>query len=241
MKHAFAKAHEFAARHRAALGKVPELFAKAETVGSLYIYEVIGQDWWTGGGVTGKSVVEALSALDGVKTLNIYINSEGGDVFEAKAIYENLVRFQADKVVHVDGIAASAASFVAMAGDTIITAPAATWMIHEAWSVALGRASDMRAMADVLDLENKALAETYAKRTGQTVDQVLQWMSEETWMSAQEAVDRGFSDQIAREGDAGAAAASAATVPALAFATQTEHRVALARQSQRLRQLRGHS
>lgn len=232
----FARAHEIAARHRAQRPAPKQLFSRAlqnaldETApssrGSLYIYEVIGEDWWTGGGVTGKSVVEALSALKGVKTLDVFINSEGGDVFEAKAIHENLKRFDAEKVVHIDGIAASAATFIAMAGDTIITAPAATWMIHEAWSIALGRADDMRSMADVLDLQNRSIAETYAERTGKPVDEMLALMAAETWMSAQEAKDLGFTDEIAREDeDTSAAAAASAKSNLVAAAARTQDRI----------------
>lgn len=197
MKRPFAKAHEIAQRFRN--GTTKTLFNKKDKTGSLYVYEVIGEDWWTGGGVTAKKVVEALDAMGDVKNLDIFINSEGGDVFEAKAIFANLKRFGAQKTVYIDGIAASAATFIAMAGDKIITAPAATWMVHEAWSVALGRAEDMRSMADVLDLENQAIAETYAKRTGRPVDEMVKLMAEETWMSAQEALDNKFTDEISSD------------------------------------------
>jgi ATP-dependent Clp protease protease subunit len=238
VKRSFLKAREVAQRHRQT-AKPGTLFAFTEnaTKGELYIYEVIGEDWWTGGGVTAKKVVEALDAMKGVKTLDVYINSEGGDVFEAKAIFENLKRFGAEKTVHVDGIAASAATFIAMAGDTIITAPAATWMVHEAWSVALGRAEDMRAMADVLDMENRAIAETYATRTGQPVDEMLALMAAETWMNAREARDRGFTDEIARQDEGADDEKMAATSRVAVIASQTEARVALARQGRRLREM----
>lgn len=168
-------------------------------VGELFIYEAIGWDCWTGSGITGKTVAEALDALKGVKTLNVYINCEGGDVFEAKAIYSQLKRFDAEKVVHIDGIAASAATFIAMAGDKIITSPVATWMVHQAWSGAMGRAEDMRAMADLLDLENGIIAQTYASRTGGTPDEMLALMSaapDGTWMDAAKALELGFTDEI---------------------------------------------
>lgn len=232
-----AKLRQIAARHRQAAGP-RALSGQENDQGSLYIYEMIGEDWWTGGGVTAKKVVDALEALKGVKTLNIFINSEGGDIFEAKAIIENLERFDAEKVVYVDGLAASAASFIAMVGDRIITSPVATWMIHEAWSVALGRAADLRAMADLLDMQNRTMAETYATQTGGTTDEMLELMAAETWMDARQAKERGFTDEIARE-DASQeeAAAAATTSPLMAIAAQTNARVALARQKQRLRQL----
>lgn len=193
----FEVARQLAARHREVTGR-PAFHAEVKgEVGSLYVYEVIGYDWWTGGGVTAKQVVDALEQMKGAKKLNIYINSPGGDIFEAKAIFANIRRFDAERIVHVDGIAASAASYIAMAGDKIITNPAATWMIHDVWARASGTAADHRALADVLDMENKSFAETYAKRTGQKVEDVLAWMTAETWMSASEAKERGFTDEIA--------------------------------------------
>jgi len=190
------RARMLAARHRETSGK-PSFHAEASgTRASLYIYDVIGEDWWTGGGVTAKSVQQAIDGMKGATALDVYINSPGGDIFEGKAIYAQIRRFSGEKVVHVDGIAASAASFIAMAGDRIITAPAATWMIHEVWAGAVGRASDMRAMADVLDMENGTFAETYATRTGQSVEDVRALMAAETWMSASDAMARGFTDEI---------------------------------------------
>jgi ATP-dependent Clp protease protease subunit len=215
------RAYRLAAKFKADAGTRP-LFVAEESKGSLYIYDTIGgYDWFTGEeGVTAKKVADALAAMGGVKTLDIFINSGGGDIFEAKAILAQLQRFAGEKVVHVDGVAASAATLIAMAGDTIITAPAATWMIHEVSAMAWGRASVLRALADVLDLENKTFAETYAARTGQKLDEVVGWMNAETWMNAEEAKKRGFTDQIAetKSTDVGADQAIAA---ALEQATST--------------------
>lgn len=198
---------------------------KADTVGELFIYEQIGFDCWTGEGVTGKSVADALAEMKGVKTLNVFINSEGGDVFEAKAIYSQLKRFDAQKVMHIDGIAASAATFIAMAGDRIITSPVATWMVHQAWSGAMGRAEDMRAMADLLDIENQTIAETYAARTKGDVAAMLALMAappDGTWMNAAKALELRFTDEIAADEDdeepqASAAAAKSKVAGALAL------------------------
>jgi len=200
------RARMLADRHRHASGR--QSF-HAETSGSrasLYIYDVIGVDWWTGGGVTAKSVQQALEGMKGATALDVYVNSPGGDIFEGKAIKAQLDRFPGEVVMHVDGIAASAASFIAMAGRRIITAPAATWMIHEVWTGTVGTAADMRATADVLDMENATYAEVYAKRTGQSVDDVRAWMASETWMSASDAKARGFTDEIseAETSDSGA-------------------------------------
>lgn len=238
----FEKAHRIAARHRELVGKQPLFAKKSEDRGVVRIYEVIGEDWWTGGGVTAKKIAEALDALKGVKALDIFINSEGGDVFEAKAIYTSFLRFSGEKVVHVDGIAASAASFIAMAGDRIVTSPAATWMIHEARAIAMGRAQDMRAMGDLLDMENRTIADTYATRTKGDVDEILGWMNAETWMNAEEAKKRGFTDEIAEYGDEDEAdekkAAAAAVTPIVALESQTRERSRLARQEHRIQTLK---
>lgn len=196
-QHPFAKAREIAARFRAE-AKGDGLFSKVSAdVGELYLYDSIGEDWWSGGGITAQKIVDALKAMEGVKTLDIFINSPGGDVFEAKAIYENLRRFDAEKVVHIDGIAASAATFIAMAGTKIITASPATWMVHEVSAFAWGRAAEMRAMAEVLDIENRAIASIYAARTGKTEAEMLDLMAAETWMSAKDALAKGFTDEVA--------------------------------------------
>jgi ATP-dependent Clp protease protease subunit len=236
----FFKAHEIAARVQRPAG-APALAAKAsDTKGSLYIYELIGEDWWTGGGVTAKKVADALAGMAGVKTLDIFINSVGGDVFEAKAIFENLKRFSAEKVVHVDGLCASAASLVAMAGDRIITAPAGTWMVHEASAGAWGRAEDLRAMADLLDMQNQDMAKTYAARTKGEVAAMLELMSAETWMDATKAKELGFTDEIAREEDDPAqTAAAAAKSPLVAVASRTQERIRAIRQERRLNELTG--
>lgn len=198
----FAKCQRIASKCRDARGYKPgSLFARASdkpSEGAMYIYEAIG-GWF--GGVTADGVRQALDALKGVETLNIYINSEGGDVFEAKAIYTQLQRFAAKKVVHIDGLAASAATFIAMAGDEIVTAPEATWMIHDAWGIEVGNADAMRAYGDRLDMLSADIAQIYAKRTGGTAEEMRELMKTETWMNAQEALDKKFTDRLATYGD----------------------------------------
>lgn len=174
--------------------------AKKEDVGSLYIYAPIGDSFWSEG-VTATSVQKALDGLKGVKTLNIFINSEGGDVFDGKAIYTQLKRFNAKKVVHIDGLAASAASFIAMAGDEIITAPAATWMIHQAWGWAIGNADEIRDYADVLEMLSEDIINIYTERTGRSIDEVRALVKAETWMNAEQALKEKFTDSIASYDD----------------------------------------
>lgn len=238
----FAKVHALWAKHRDERKLVttgPAIFAKkAADEGALYVYEVIGEDWWTGGGVTAKDVVAALDAMKGVKKLNVYINSPGGDVFEAKAIMTNLQRFEAEKVMHIDGLAASAATYIAMAGDRIITAAHANWMIHEASGVAFGRADDHRALADLLDKQNLDLAQAYAAQTGKTIDEMLAVMNAETWLTADEALAAGFTDEVlAPPVDEAATVASAAKTSRLAAAIlSTDERLAQIRRERRIGQ-----
>jgi ATP-dependent Clp protease protease subunit len=218
------KLHARAERHRtAAVGWKPgTIVAKSEgkpSEANLYIYQVIGMDWWTGEGVTADAVRQALDSVKGVKTLNIFINSEGGSLLEAKAIYANLARFDAEKVVYVDGIAASAASYIAMVAPRIITSAVGVWMIHEAWGGAMGNADDLRAYADVLEMMNADLAELYAKQTGKTVDECLKLMSEETWLNAAQALELGLTDEVAEAGGADAEASAQVFKPAAAAAT----------------------
>lgn len=180
--------------------------AEALTRGALYLYEQIGRSWWSDTGTTAKMVADALAELkaSGAKALDIYVNSPGGNIFEAKAIYAELRRFDGERHVHVDGIAASAASFVAMAGDKIFTAPAATWMIHDVWAMGIGNAAELRKLADVLELESSSFADVYAARSGSKLDDVKAWMQAETWMNANTALERGFTDEITAPADASA-------------------------------------
>lgn len=208
------RARQLAARFRQETGRAP---FRAEVSGgraSLYIYDTIGEDWWTGGGVTAKSVQAALEGMKGASALDIYINSPGGDIYEAKAILAQLERFKAggrEVIVHVDGIAASAATYIAMVGDRIVTARDATWMIHNVWTIAMGNADSMRETADLLDKEDGIFAERYAERTGQIVEDVRAWMAAETWMTAVEAKARGFTDEIS-EADASGDSADVAAL-----------------------------
>jgi len=167
----------------------------------LLIYEDIGANWWDGGGITAKTVKQQIDEAANYSKILIRINSPGGDAFEGIAIY-NVVRSQKKPVeVRVDGIAASSASIVAMAGDDIIMGPNALMMIHNAWSWCMGYASDMRKMAEALDKISGALAQTYVTKTKKDLDAVLALMDAETWMTAQECLDGGFATAIASESE----------------------------------------
>ena len=162
----------------------------------IWIYDDIGPDWL--GLVSSKSIIAELGKAKG-KPVTVRINSPGGDVVEAQAIYNALRRHSGDghKVtVEIDALAASAASFVAMAGDEIRMAENAMLMIHKAWSVSVGNADTMRATAEVLDKFDGILAATYAARAKMDAQDVMAMLEAETWMDANEAITKGFADEI---------------------------------------------
>lgn len=168
---------------------------KGNDRGEIWVYGVIGMDWF-GDGVTAKQFAKDLKALGNVKDIDLRINSDGGVVTEARAMYNLLVEHEAKITTHIDGIAASAASFLAMAGDDILIAEGGFVMIHNARGVTFGEAEDHRRMADVLDQVNKTIADTYAARTKQTAQQLKKWMDAETWFDGKEAVEKGFADKV---------------------------------------------
>ena len=130
----------------------------------------------------------------------MYVNSPGGDVFAGQAIYSQLKRHKATVNVHIDGLAASIASVIAMAGDTIHMPSNAMMMIHNAWSIAMGNAKDFRKTADDLDKIGLSIQETYlAKATGLEKDKLVELLDAETWLTAQECMDLGLCDVVEEE------------------------------------------
>lgn len=180
-------------RRRAEARPYFRMEGKADTA-DIYIYDVIGGDWF-GEGTTAKSFRDELKALGDVKTLNIFVNSPGGDVFDGVAIFNQLARHKARKIVHIDGLAASIASVIAMAGDEIVIAGNGMIMIHRAWALALGNAGDMRKAADSLDKVDQTILGTYVTRTDGDEAEIMAMMEAETWMTADEAVEMGFADR----------------------------------------------
>jgi ATP-dependent Clp protease protease subunit len=157
----------------------------------LYIYDAIGADYF-GDGITAKSVSDALAEFKPNADLDVYMNSPGGSVFEGIAIYNQLLRWGGKKTVHIDGIAASIASVISMAGDEIKIADSGVFMIHSAWGMTAGNAAAMRKYAESLDVVDAIILDTYVKRTKGSKDQIAAWMKAETWMNADEALSRGF-------------------------------------------------
>lgn len=160
------------------------------------MYEEIGFDYWTETGVTAKRVAGALRAI-GEKEIVVKINSPGGDMFEGIAIY-NLLRAHPAKVtVDVMGIAASAASIIAMAGDEIRMGIGTQMMIHNAWGGVVGNRHDMRSAADIFDGFDASLVDIYEARTGMKRAEIEAMMDAETFVRATEAVKIGFADIVA--------------------------------------------
>lgn len=160
---------------------------------TVYLYDVIvADDYW--GGVSDKSFVQALAGVT-ASTIHLRVNSPGGDVFAARAMEAALRGHSAKVVAHVDGVAASAASFLIMAADEIEIADGAMMMIHKALSAVWGNADDMRGRAELLEKIDGTLVKTYADRTGQSPDDIAAWMTAETWFTADEAIDKGFADR----------------------------------------------
>lgn len=175
----------------------------------LLVYGEIGQDYWTGAGITAGTVKEQIDQAGPHTSIAVRINSPGGDAFEGIAIH-NLLRAQGKPVaVYVDGIAASAASVIAMAGDTRVMGSSAMMMIHNAWSACQGYASDMRKMADTLDRVSASVAQAYVDRAGLSQDQAQGLMDAESWLSAQECVDLNLATGIAEVGEEDSASAMA--------------------------------
>jgi ATP-dependent protease ClpP protease subunit len=165
----------------------------------LLVYEEIGENVWFGGGVTAKTVKQQLDQAGPYSRMAVRINSPGGDAFEGIAIH-NLLRAQGKPIdVYVDGIAASAASVIAMAGDTRTMGSGAMMMIHNAWCSCTGYADDMRHMADTLDKVSGAVAETYVKRAGLSEKSAHDLMDAESWLSAEECVKNGLATAIAED------------------------------------------
>lgn len=159
------------------------------------MFDVIGEDWWSGGGITAKKVSAQLRAI-GDRPVEVQINSPGGDMFEGLAIYNVLREHSQPITIKVMGMAASAASIIAMAGDTVEIGAASFIMIHNCWVVAIGNRHDMQETADFLAPFDQAMADVYAQRTGRTAKDVAGWMDAETYMSGTTAIDRGFADEL---------------------------------------------
>lgn len=159
------------------------------------MYGEIGNDFW-GEGISADRFQKELKALGNVRTIDLHIDSGGGSVLDARAIYTLLTQHKATINVKIDGLAASAASFIAMAGDSIAIAEGGFLMIHNARGVARGTADDMRKAAAVVDQVDGTIVDTYVARTKKSRSQIRDWMKAETWFTGSDAVNEGFADEV---------------------------------------------
>lgn len=165
--------------------------AAGGTAADVYIYDMI-DSWW---GVSASSFVRDLEALD-VETINLRVNSPGGSVYDGVAIMNALRRHPANVIATVDGLAASAASFIIQAADEVVMGRGTELMIHDASTIGWGNAADMLEMAAHLDRLSGTIAGIYAERAGGTTDTWREAMQAETWYTADEAVKAGLADRV---------------------------------------------
>lgn len=175
-----------------------QINAKADGA-EILIYEEIGYvDWFTNEGTTAKSFRADLSAIPPGSALTVRINSPGGEVFDGFAIYQALREWSGDVTVYVDGLAASIASVIAMAGKRVVMAGPAMLMIHDPYGYAVGNSAELRKLAEVMDKVADSIASAYVERTARPVADIRAEMAAETWFTADEAVALGFADAVDR-------------------------------------------
>lgn len=169
---------------------------------ALYLYDIIDPLW----GISASSFVKTLNSIS-TPQIDLHINSPGGDVFDGRAMASAIAQHPSNITAYIDGLAASAASFVAIAAKDVVMAPGSFMMVHNAWSIGYGNADDLRTLAALLEKIDGSLVEDYMRASGASADQVKAWMDAETWFTAQEAVDAGLADSVSesqQDDDAGA-------------------------------------
>lgn len=171
----------------------PAINAAQTSDNTITIFDVIGEDYY-GEGVTAKRIAAALRSIGDGKNVTVLLNSPGGSLFEGIAIYSLLKEYQGTVTVKILGMAASAASVIALAGDEVQISRSAFFMIHNAWVVAAGNRNDMRAVADYLEPFDNAMADLYSAETGISIDQIKTMLDAETWLGGTEAIEKGFAD-----------------------------------------------
>lgn len=162
----------------------------------IMIYGTIGSSWWEES-VSASQFNKDLKALgNDIDEITVRINSTGGSVYDGLSIRSQLKSHKAEVTVIVDGLAASIASIIAMGADKIIMAKGSNMMIHNPMASAFGEAKDLRNTADFLDKIRESLVSVYADKTGLSSDELIDLLDAETWMSAEEAVENGFADEV---------------------------------------------
>ncbi|EMM8865033.1 head maturation protease, ClpP-related [Klebsiella oxytoca] len=168
--------------------------AASDNDNSISIFDVVGRDYWDEG-VTAKRISGALRSMNGAD-VTVNINSPGGDMFEGLAIYNLLREYQGKVTVKVLGIAASAASIIAMAGDDIQIGRGAFLMIHNCWVVAMGNRHDFAELSASLEPFDTAMADIYSARSGLDIATIQQLMDAESYIGGSDAVEKGLADSL---------------------------------------------
>lgn len=173
---------------------------KTTTVSEIIIYKDIGKNAWWDEMLSAEDFAKELNDIpDTVNTLEVRINSNGGDVFEGITMYSRLLNHPAEVHVYVDGIAASIASIIAMAGDKIFMNVGSTIMIHKPWTFALGNSDDLENTIQRLEDVEDRLINIYRKKTGIERDELRQMLRDETWMDHNQAIEKGFATELMDE------------------------------------------
>lgn len=173
---------------------------KTDKEATIYIYDEIG--WF---GIMAETFVKDLNDIK-AEIIHVRLNTPGGNVFDGTAIANSIKQLKAKTIIHIDGLAASIGSIIALSGDETLMAENAFFMFHEAWSLAIGNAENMREEADLLDKIDGVLANTYAKKTGKKIDEIKELMKAETWLTAEEALEMRMIDAIEEDGEEKASA-----------------------------------
>lgn len=174
----------------------PIRFNVAESKGEIWIHSLIGEGFF--GGISSEDVANALKEMGDVEEIDVHINSRGGFAFEGIAIYNLFKDHDAEITILIEGIAASVASVIAMAGDKIEIAENGMVMIHDGAAAVFGGIEDFKKEIEILEKINAIIVETYSSRTGQTAERIAEMMGEETWLTAKEALEDGFVDSISK-------------------------------------------
>ena len=176
------------------MSKFFEVKNKTQTKADVYFYgDIVSDSWgkWTEEDKCPQDIINLLAECDGVEELDIYINSGGGSVWAGVAIYNILKRFNAKKTVHIDGLAASIASVIALAGNEVVMPKNSFMMIHKAWCYTYGNADELRSTADMLDTIEKSIVNIYMENANEDIEEsfVKELMSAETWLEAEKAAE----------------------------------------------------
>jgi len=170
---------------------------KTESEATIYLYDaIVSSDPWGFGGVSAIDFVKELNTLTN-PVIHLRINSPGGDVFAARAMSQAIKEHPSKIIAHVDGVAASAATFPVIAADESVISNGGMFMIHNAWTIGAGNASDFIELADLLEKTDQSILNDYVAKTNKTADEIKAMMDAETYLYGQEAVDAGFVGAIA--------------------------------------------